>query len=220
MGAMEITTWGHAAVRFTRDGHRLVIDPGVLSDQAVMEEAQAVLITHEHADHVVPDTLTAALTASTDLEVWAPAAVVAQLTEAGAPAERVHEAADGDEFTAAGFAVRALGRDHAVVHPSLPPVANVAYLVEALALHPGDSFTLAPDGQAVQMLLLPISAPWLKLAESVDYAREVGPTVTIPIHDAILSEAGRAITDRIFTTLAPEVGYRRLAPGEPLSLTI
>ena len=220
MGAMEITTWGHAAVRFTRDGHRLVIDPGVLSDQAVMEEAQAVLITHEHADHVVPDTLTAALTASTDLEVWAPAAVVAQLTEAGAPAERVPRGRRRGRVHRRGLR-RPGPRPRPCRRPSLTPARRQRGLSRRGArLHPGDSFTLAPNGQAVQMLLLPISVPWLKLAESVDYAREVGPTVTIPIHDAILSEAGRAITDRIFTTLAPEVGYRRLAPGEPLSLTI
>ena len=214
MGTMEITTWGHAAVRFTRDGHRLVIDPGVLSDQAVMEEAQAVLITHEHADHVVPDTLTAALTASTG-----PRGV--GTGRGRRPAHRGRSAGRA----------RPRGRRRRRVHrrglrrpgprprprrrPSLTPaVANVAYLVEALALHPGDSFTLAPDGQAVQVLFLPISAPWLKLAESVDYVRQVGPTVTIPIHDAILSESGRAITDRIVTTLAPTsatAGSRRVS---------
>ena len=219
MSTIEITTWGHAAVRFARAGDRLVIDPGYLSDQAVMEEAEAVLITHEHADHVVVEALAAALTASPDLEAWAPATVVAQLTQAGAPAECVHEATEGDEFTAAGFAVRTLGREHAVIHPSIPPPANVAYLVEGLALHPGDSFTLAPDGDAVQALFVPISAPWLKLAESVDYVQQLGPTMAIPIHDAILSDAGRAITDRILSSLTPDVDYRRLAPGDSLSLT-
>jgi L-ascorbate metabolism protein UlaG (beta-lactamase superfamily) len=219
MSTIEITAWGHSAVRFARGGHRLVIDPGVFSDQAVLEDADAVLITHEHADHVVPHALAAALTTRTDLEVWGPATVVAQLTQADAPAERVHESTAGDEFTAAGFTVRTLGGEHAVVHPTLPTVANVAYLVEEVALHPGDSFTLAPDGQAVQALFLPISAPWLKLAESVEYARQVGSTLAIPIHDAVLSDPGRALMDQIVTALLPELDYRRLAPGESLSLT-
>ena len=96
----------------------------------------------------------------------------------------------------------------------------MAYLVEGRALHRGDSFTLALDGQAVQALFLPISAPWLKLAEAVDDVRQVGPTVAIPIHDAVLSDPGRALTDRIVTALSPGLDYRRLTQGESLTLTV
>lgn len=210
----DITTWGHACVRFERDGRRLVIDPGGFSDLSVLADADAVLITHEHADHVDAARLVAALGVRPALEVWAPGDVVRQLVEAGAPEARLHAAADGDAFTAAGFAVRAVGRQHAVVYPDLPPVANVAYLVEGAALHPGDSFTAPPAGTAVALLFLPVSAPWMKVAEAVDYLRAVGPRVAVPIHDAILSEAGKALMDRVIGGLAGTTEYRRRALGE------
>ena len=219
MTELEITTWGHSAVGFDRGGRRLLIDPGELSDPAAIEGADAVLITHEHADHFSAEALSAALRGDSDLEVWGPGPVVAQLREADAPAERVHEATDGAGFTAAGVSVRTIGREHAAVHPDIPRVANVAYLVDGVALHPGDSFTPIPDGISAKVLLLPVSAPWLKLAESVDYLRAVAPATVVPIHDAFLSEAGKAVADRLINGLAGEIEYRRLGRGESFTLT-
>ena len=216
MADIEVTAWGHSAVRLERDGRRLVIDPGMFSDTAVIATANAVLITHEHPDHVAAEPLLAALRSEASLEVWAPAGVVTQLVSAGAPAERLHEAVPGEAFTAAGFMVLAVGGQHAVIHPDIPRVANVGYLVEERILHPGDSFADAPDGTSVGLLLLPISAPWLKVAESVDYLRRVDPELAVPIHDAVLSDAGRALHDRVIGQLAGSVEYRRLAPGDTL----
>jgi L-ascorbate metabolism protein UlaG (beta-lactamase superfamily) len=211
-----ITTWGHACIRFEREGRRLVIDPGTFSDLSVLGDVDAVLITHVHPDHVDAARVVEALGGRPALQVWAPADVVRQLVEAGAPAARVHAATEGDAFPAAGFAVRAVGREHAPIHPEIPRVANVAYLVEGAALHPGDSFTAPPAGAAVELLFLPVSAPWMKVA--VDYLRAVGPRTAVPIHDAILSEAGKALVDRVIGGLAGVTAYRRLAPGEVITL--
>ena len=54
---MRITKFGHACVRVQGDGGVVVIDPGVFTDPAALEGADAVLITHEHPDHVHPDHL-------------------------------------------------------------------------------------------------------------------------------------------------------------------
>lgn len=211
-----ITTWGHSAVRIERDGHRLVIDPGTFSDPAVLDDAEAVLITHEHPDHVAVDPLVAALAANQSLVVSAPASVVTQLTDAGAATGQVKAVAPGEELRVATFAVEVLGGAHAPVHPSQPVVANHAYLVEGLVLHPGDSFTTPPASRSVEVLLLPVAAPWLKLAESVDYAREVGPRTVVPIHDALLNDAGKALADRVAGPLVKPASYLRLGVGESL----
>jgi L-ascorbate metabolism protein UlaG (beta-lactamase superfamily) len=213
--ALTLSHWGHACVRLERDGRRLVLDPGAFGDVAVLDDADAVLVTHEHVDHVDQPALLAALAVREGLQVWAPAPVVTQLLEAGAPGDRVHTAADGDAFTAAGFDVRAFGERHAVVHPDVPTAVNVAYLVDGVLLHPGDSFTPPPAGADVDLLLVPVAGPWMKIAEAVDYVRAVRPRVAVPIHDAILSDRGRALVDRMVGGLGGAGEYRRVVAGAP-----
>lgn len=218
-GTAEITHWGHACVRLERDGRRLVLDPGSFSDPAVLDDADAVLVTHEHVDHLDVDRLAAALRARGGLAAWAPAGVAAQLTDAGAPADRVHAVAGGETFDAAGFAVRAVGEWHAVIHPDVPRVHNVAYLVDGALLHPGDSFTPPPAGTEVDVLLVPVAGPWMKLAEAIDYVRAVRPRVAAPIHDAILSDPGRALVDRLVGGMGGAGTYVRITAGTPYTWT-
>jgi hypothetical protein len=89
-------------------------------------------------------------------------------------------------------------------------------LVEGGLYHPGDSFDL-PEGATVDTLFVPISAPWLKAAESVDFVRSVAPRRAFALHDHLLSAAGLPIVDSLLSRLAG-TPYRRLAPGEPVSL--
>jgi L-ascorbate metabolism protein UlaG (beta-lactamase superfamily) len=219
MSSIELTTWGHSGVRLERQGERLAIDPGLFTDAQILDGASAVLVTHEHADHVEPDKLAPVVAARPDLRVWAPQPVVDSLVAAGAPAERVHAVVAGQEVEAAGFGVQVLGGTHAVIHPDVPTVANVAYLIEGVVLHPGDSFTPAPEGVQVEILALPISAPWLKLAEAIQYVSQVAPATAVPVHDAILSDAGKMLIDRLANALTGEVAYQRLAPGQAVTIS-
>src|SRR5262245_26726554 len=169
MTTMTVTALGHSSVRIERDGSALVIDPGSFSDRSGLADADGVLITHEHPDHVDVPAVAEALNANEPLWAWAPAGVAAQLMAAAAPADRVHALEAGETLSAAGFEVRALGGAHAVIHPDLPPIANLAYLIDGAVLHPGDSFTMPPDGARIEVLLLPVSAPWMALREAVEY---------------------------------------------------
>jgi len=218
MSSFSLTAWGHAALRLERDGRALVVDPGTFTDPRVLDGADAVLVTHEHVDHVDVPRLVAALTAGPGPDVWGPQPVVDLLAAAGSPEVRLHAVAGGDALDAAGFAVQVLGERHATIHPDMAPPANVAYLVDGALLHPGDSFTPPPAGTRVEVLALPVAAPWLKLAESVDYVRQVAPRTAVPIHDAILNDAGKALVDRVVGGLAGDVAYRRLSLGEPLEV--
>ena len=51
-GSARITKYTHSCVRIQRDGTVLVIDPGVWSEPSALYDADAVLVTHEHADHI------------------------------------------------------------------------------------------------------------------------------------------------------------------------
>jgi len=210
---MELTKHGHACVVLSDGDRRLVIDPGAFTDPSVLQGASAVLVTHEHVDHVVPDQLKAALEADPALEVWTNSSVADLLDGAGS---RVHVVGAGDTFTAAGFGVHVHGELHAVIHPDIPRVTNVGYLVDGgKVFHPGDALTV-PD-HPVRTLMLPVMAPWNKISEVIDYVREVRPERAYDIHDALLTDLARPIYDRQIGALGG-AEHLRLAPGATAEL--
>lgn len=213
---MRLTKLGHSCVRLDKDGASLLIDPGIWSGDDPLAGASAVLITHEHVDHLHAQVVRAALDRDPALELWTNAAVAEQF--AGF-AGRVHAVAHGDSFQAAGFEVHVHGRDHAVVHPDLPVVPNICFAIDGNVFHPGDSFTI-PD-ERVETLLLPISAPWLKAAEIFDYARAVRPKMSYAIHDEITNDRGLELIGRLAGMLLGtpgEGGYARLTPGSSVEV--
>lgn len=213
----ELSFWGHACIRLDREGRRLVVDPGSFSSPDAVTGAHAVLVTHEHPDHVVPDQLRAALEGQPELEVWAPASVAEQLAGAPGAQGRVHAVAPGDRVTAGGFDVEVVGGSHAIIHPDVPGIANVGYLVDGTVLHPGDSLDVVEAALGVDVLCVPVAAPWLKLADAIDFVRAIGARVVVPIHDAPLSGVGNALVDRLVSSLGTGE-YRRLSMGERLPL--
>jgi L-ascorbate metabolism protein UlaG (beta-lactamase superfamily) len=94
---------------------------------------------------------------------------------------------------------------------------NVGYLVGGRLFHPGDALTM--PGESVQVLAVPAGAPWLKLAEAVDYLREVAPRVAVPVHEKVLSEAGISFHYRQLEQLAGRgTAFRVLDDGRPVEL--
>ena len=125
MSGLEVVKHGHACLTLVKDGRRLVIDPGVWTEPEALAGADAVLVTHEHPDHVDQGALRAALADRPELEVWTNPAFEDVFE---APHGRMHVVEDGDTFEAAGFSVRAVGDWHAEVHADVPRIlaASVA----------------------------------------------------------------------------------------------
>jgi L-ascorbate metabolism protein UlaG (beta-lactamase superfamily) len=196
---MRITKYTHACVRLERDGRVLVIDPGTWSEAGALVGADAVLVTHEHVDHV--DVLRLR---GLGVPVYAPA-------QAQISGLDVTPVSTGEEFTAAGFRVTAMGGRHATIYGGEPDCANLGYLVDGSLYHPGDSLHV-PD-QPVETLLVPAQASWLKLVEAIDFVRVIRPQRTIPIHDAQVNERGLSSINGWFAEQT-DAGYRWLAPGE------
>lgn len=211
---MRIIKHGHACVRFESNSHAVVIDPGMFTAPEAVDGATAILITHEHPDHWTPDLL-----AASDAPIFTIAAVAEQIrANAPAAAERVTVVAPGDRWDV-GVPVTAVGEKHAIIHPELPRFDNSGYLLEiegTSIFHPGDALTTLPA--APDILLLPVSAPWLKVSECIDYAREVGAPKSVAIHDAVYSDAGLGIIDgHLGRFLAPrDQEYVRLKAGQEL----
>lgn len=212
---MRITKFGHACVRVEHGGVTVVVDPGVFTDAEAVDGADAVLITHEHMDHYTADHLR-----RTDAPVWTIEAVATKIREeAPDVAERVTVVAPEEAFDV-GVPVRAVGEMHAVIHPEYPRFHNSGYVLDlggTKVYHPGDALTL-PDEQ-VDLLLLPVSGPWLKISESIDFGRAVGAARNLAIHDRVYSEAGLGLADTHITNFLTAQGqeYVRLADGKDLT---
>ncbi|MFG2486149.1 MBL fold metallo-hydrolase [Streptomyces virginiae] len=198
---MRITKYTHACVRIEQDGRVLVIDPGTWSEPAALAGADAVLVTHEHADHV--DVLRLA---GLGVPVHAPA-------DADIPRLDVIGVSSGTEFTAAGFRIRAVGGRHASIYGGLPDCANLGYVVDDALYHPGDSLHV-PE-QEIETLLVPVQGSWLKMVEAIDFVKAVGPRRAFGIHDAQINDRGlRSVNGWLEEETSH--GYRYLRPGESL----
>ncbi|MFI1991204.1 MBL fold metallo-hydrolase [Actinoplanes sp. NPDC020271] len=210
---MRVTKFTHACLRIEGAGV-LVVDPGEFSEKSALDGADAVVITHEHFDHLDVAALTAAVERRPGLRVFAHAEVLEKL---GDVAEATRPVAPGEQFEAAGFTLSAYGGKHAIIHEYVPRIANLGYLITdgtANLYHPGDSFVV-PDGATVDTLCVPLNAPWLKISEAIEFARAVKPARAIAIHDALLNERGAKISDGHLENFS-QTRYQHVAPGTTL----
>ncbi|ADI09899.1 Zn-dependent hydrolase of the beta-lactamase fold-like protein [Streptomyces bingchenggensis BCW-1] len=206
---MRITKFGHACVRLQKNGRAVAVDPGAMTPEpGVLEDVEAVLITHEHFDHFDPERLR-----ETAAPIYTCPGAARHLAEFG---ERVHVVHGGDSFSVAGFAVSVAGEKHHFSHPDAPPVDNVGFLIDNAVFHPGDALTLidAPT------LLLPGQAPWLTVPVMIGYLREMAPRRAYAIHDGLLNEWGLKVLDDALKMECQraEADIRRLHPGESVDV--
>ena len=195
---MRLTKLGHSCVRLQKDDRTLVIDPGGLTPESdAMAGAEAVLITHEHFDHFEAERLRRALAGDPRLTVYTCRAVSQIVGDLG---DRIRVVGNGDALTIAGFDVTVTGEKHEIVHPDLPAVENIGFLVDGEVFHPGDAFTVLN----VPTLLVPGQAPWMKSTEMIEYLRAVTPRRALAIHDGLVNEFGigrASCRERVFITV-------------------
>ncbi len=186
-GHVKITRMGHAAVVIEAADTRLLIDPGNVSVDETFEldGLDGIVVTHQHPDHVDPDRIGRLLELNEGATLLCDPET-AELVEHGGWTAHTHD----DETYVGGLTVLGVGAWHAEIVTALPRIANTGVLVSAegepTLFHPGDSYELAPEG--VDVLALPLSAPWAKISETVDFVARVAPATVFPIHDAAISE--------------------------------
>lgn len=210
---MKITKYQHACVVVETPG-KVVIDPGAFTtDFPVTADIKAVVITHIHADHCKPEYLQAILQANPTAQFFSTDEVAKAF-----PQVPFTIVGGGQSATIDDLQLEFFGGVHATIHADMTPNQNIGVMVNGAFYYPGDSF--AAPNKPVSVLALPVSAPWLKISESMDFADAIKPAFCFPTHNAILSPEGQGIIDGLMTPACKASGikYQLVQPGQTLEL--
>jgi L-ascorbate metabolism protein UlaG (beta-lactamase superfamily) len=180
---MIITKFGHCCLLIEIDEARILTDPGNYSETPMVSGIDAVLITHEHQDHLHVESLQIILAKNPEARVISHVGVGRVLDEAGIKWESI---ADGEVTDVKGVGIESCGSEHACIHHDLPKVQNTGFYIDGTLFYPGDSFH--NPGKSMEILALPVAGPWMKLSEAIEYAKAVKPKVVFPVHDGMLRQ--------------------------------
>ena len=205
---MEITKLEHSGIIIEKEGKKIVFDPVEFKETIPkLENVIAIIITHKHSDHLQTEIIKRIINDN-------PEAKILTTSDAAPLIDGSIIIGDGDTHEIGGFKLDFFGKNHAAIVPGQIPCENIGVVVNGSIVNPGDSFD-CPDAN-VKVLFAPISAPWLKIAESMDFADKIKPQVVIPVHDALLSELGESISGNWMKKVCDRVGaeYRELRFNE------
>lgn len=212
---MKITRLGHACLLFESADARVLVDPGNFSDDwHDLTDLAAVLVTHQHRDHFDPKPVRDIMTGNPGARLLVEEQVVPIAAEAGLEPD---VAAPGDSLAFGSLRVAVEGGRHAVIHPSIPRVGNVGFVVSEgdgpRVYHPGDSYEYPLEG--VDVLALPLNAPWGRVEQAADFVTAVAPERVFPIHDGLLGSNGLAVYMRLVRQIT-EMDVEDVRPGTSL----
>jgi len=192
---MKITKFGQCCLLIETAGKRILTDPGRFSvSQNDVLDIDLILITHEHADHLHTESLQIILDNNPQAEIVTNEGVGKILTELGIPYAVLAEA---QQVEKCGVALEAFDGQHVEIFEDFGLVQNTGFFIDEKLFYPGDAYIL--PGKPVPVLALPVSGPWCKLSEAVDYALQVKPTQAFPVHDAVLNDDGIALVHGLFS---------------------
>jgi len=218
---MRLTKLEHSAMFLERSGTKLVIDPGKFTTPVTESAgAVAIVVTHQHDDHWTPAQLGRVWAANPGIPLFAPADAAALIGAADiAGAGEIRAVGPGDDAIAGDFRLSFWGGAHAEIHSSIPLVDNVGVLVNDRFYYGGDSYD-APEGVQVDVLAVPAYAPWMRIAESIDYILRVKPSRVLAVHEMLLSRAGKELAETRLRQAVESVGgsFIDLQPFDSIDL--
>lgn len=205
---MEITKLEHSGIVLKKGEKRVVFDPVEFKEKIPkLENVVAIVITHKHGDHLQDEVLSKIVSDNPDVKIFA-------INDTALLINDAIIVRDGDVHKVGGFKLEFFGKSHAAIVSGQIPCENIGAIVDGVAVNPGDSFDCPVIGAKV--LFVPISAPWLKISESMGFVEKVKPQIVIPVHDALLSDLGKSISDNWMKKACDEAGaeYKELKFNE------
>lgn len=205
---MKLTKFAHACFTVEEKGSTLVVDPGSYSEDFIVPaHVVAIVITHEHPDHMDRALIQKIIDKNPSAIVVGHESITTQFGDHQTIAAHPSETQTVGPFTLTFF-----GGTHATITEGLTVPPNIGVMINDAICYPGDSFALPPNINGIPLLALPVSAPWLKVDESLRYLKAIHPAMVFPTHDAILSSNGKTLVDRLVGGIAQSLNieYKRL----------
>lgn len=217
---MRITKYGHSCLLLEENGYRILFDPGAFTfaehivQPTDIPKPLAILITHEHPDHFLPDAIRV-------IEDGGPIPIItnAELAPKAAGMGFTAEALAPDDIKTIGpFTIRGVAGAHGDL--PVPKPDNIGFVVNDVIYHPGDSLLGNIPYGSVPVLALPFMAPWGTTKLAYEYAVAVKPKIVIPIHDGYVKSF---FLDRLYeqgkAVLEPHgISFTPLAPGSSIDV--
>jgi hypothetical protein len=121
---------------------------------------------------------------------------------------------DGDIINVSEFSLQFYWESHSEIIAWQIPCQNIWTIVNWVFANSADSFDIPPIRP--EILAVPLSAPWLKIRETLDFIKKVKPKIVVPAHDWLNSELWNMIWDNWIKKVCEKVGseYRNLHLGE------
>ena len=214
---MRVSKYVHACLLVEDGGDKILFDPGKFSFVEGLvkpddfRDLSAVVLTHRHPDHVDDDALGKIVANNPSVAVLTNAEIETQLSQRGIRAE-VFETG---RRAVGQLDLEAVGAEHAPILNAETP-RNIAYVVGGRLLHPGDSFDHSLDAyRGIELLALPIMAPWTTELEVAEFARRISPKQVIPIHDGYAKDFFLKQRYENFQKYFSQLGISFHSLGEP-----
>ena len=194
---MNVTKYEHACFTVEKDGQVIVVDPGAYTtDFIAPSDVVAIVITHDHPDHFDAELISAVIDKNPEAVIIGDASITNQIE-----AFETMPVSAGDTLEMGPFHLEFFGGQHASIDAGMPVPPNLGVMIDELLYYPGDSFYI-PEDHSIDTLALPVAAPWLKISEVTAFLTAVHPRIAFPTHDAILSNTGKELADRLLGSVA------------------
>lgn len=212
---MKITKFVHSCLLVESNDRTVLFDPGIYSWEAglfavdQLQRLDAVVITHEHEDHLYQPFVEALTKKFPETEFVTTSAATKQLKDM----------AIKNISTESTDLIKIFSKQsHA---PNQPFKASPA---ENIAVHMEDRLTVGGDRhdleETKEILALPVTAPWGSESEAAQMLLRLNPKRVIPIHDWHWNEDARKKEYSRFEDLCSKNGIGFLWPtdGEPIEV--
>ena len=216
---MNITKYGHACLYVEESGVSLMIDPGSMSTIPALKKINAILVTHEHGDHLDIEKIKAIRVEHPEVQILTQVSVGKILDGETIANTVIYES---ETVSVGGVSIESLGHNHAIIYGDTSPCVNTGFFIAEKLFVPGDALDVIPT-KPIALLALPTSGPWMRLGEAISYALQVKPDIAFPIHDGLyVEEVRRGMIPRMLTGHLEQAGimFRDMPDNVPITFDV